>query len=342
MRNWNLEPLIHSDSSFSAPQDPLLELVYRVGAVARLANIPVETLRVWERRYGVVDHHPGQRHRHRFYSVRDVRRVSLIKKLVDLGSSISSIARLPLPELQQMYDYAIEVARPATAADVASPPETGKLRLMLVGPALRARFASAPNGLRSVEVVAQADSLQAVSAPVEADVLAVEVDTLQPDLKAHLERVLRASGARSSIIAYRFAASEMLEEFAMSGHAMHRAPLLIGSLDTLCALLSSNAGSPLQPQVAPAEEAPPPARFDERTLARIANLKSDLRCECPRHVTELLQSVSAFEKYSAQCANRGPEDAELHRHLAKVAAHCRQQFEEALIYVARVEGISLT
>jgi hypothetical protein len=52
--------------------------------------------------------------------------------------------------------------------------------------------------------------------------------------------------------------------------------------------------------------------------------------------------VSAFEKYSAQCANRGPEDAELHRHLAKVAAHCRQQFEEALIYVARVEGISLT
>jgi hypothetical protein len=72
---------------------------YRSGTAARLAGIPVETLRVWERRYGVVG--PGLSPRgHRLYSADDVSRLTLIKQLVDLGSPIGSIAMLPLASLR--------------------------------------------------------------------------------------------------------------------------------------------------------------------------------------------------------------------------------------------------
>src|SRR5512139_565732 len=68
---------------------------YRSGTAARLAGIPVETLRVWERRYGVVG--PGlSASGHRLYATEDVSRLALIKQLVDLGSPIGSIATLPL------------------------------------------------------------------------------------------------------------------------------------------------------------------------------------------------------------------------------------------------------
>ena len=73
---------------------------YRSGTAARLAGIPVETLRVWERRYGVVG--PGLSPRgHRLYATEDVSRLALIKQLVDLGSPIGSIATLPLASLRR-------------------------------------------------------------------------------------------------------------------------------------------------------------------------------------------------------------------------------------------------
>ena len=65
---------------------------YRSGAAARLSGVPVETLRVWERRYGVtnpVRSDQGQRQ----YSFEDVRRLGLIKQLVDAGNAIGAVAK---------------------------------------------------------------------------------------------------------------------------------------------------------------------------------------------------------------------------------------------------------
>ena len=60
------------------PQDPpeiTSEPGYRSGVAARLAGIPVETLRVWERRYQVVGPRLSPRG-HRVYSTADVGRMS--------------------------------------------------------------------------------------------------------------------------------------------------------------------------------------------------------------------------------------------------------------------------
>jgi hypothetical protein len=88
-------------------------------------------------------------------------------------------------------------------------------------------------------------------------------------------------------------------------------------------------------------EPPPPPRFDERALAQLAQVSTAVRCECPRNVVDLLLSLGAFERYSAECENRSAADAELHRYLGQVAGRARALFEEALVRLAQAEGIAL-
>lgn len=74
---------------------------YRSGAVARMLRMPVATLRVWERRYRVSQPQlspSGQR----LYSALQVQRLAQLKQLTDLGHAIGSLARLELPQLQQV------------------------------------------------------------------------------------------------------------------------------------------------------------------------------------------------------------------------------------------------
>ena len=74
---------------------------YRSGVAARLAGIPVETLRVWERRYRVVGPRVSPRGQ-RLYSSEEIGRLKLIKQLVDMGHPIGAIATLSTDALDAM------------------------------------------------------------------------------------------------------------------------------------------------------------------------------------------------------------------------------------------------
>ena len=86
-------------SSTPATAEPVTR--HRSGAVARMLRMPVATLRVWERRYGVTQpllSSSGQR----LYSEGDVRRLALLKQLTDLGHAIGSLAGLDMAQLQRV------------------------------------------------------------------------------------------------------------------------------------------------------------------------------------------------------------------------------------------------
>lgn len=73
---------------------------YAIGAVARLTGVAVDTLRAWERRYGVVT--PSRAGGRRLYSEEDVRRLTLLRKAVEQGHAISQVAQLPVETLSQL------------------------------------------------------------------------------------------------------------------------------------------------------------------------------------------------------------------------------------------------
>ncbi|HEY0490320.1 MAG TPA: MerR family transcriptional regulator [Telluria sp.] len=74
---------------------------YRSGVAARLAGLPVETLRVWERRYGLSDT-PRSVRGQRLYSAAQVRRLGMLKQLVDQDHPIGALAGLPLEQLEEL------------------------------------------------------------------------------------------------------------------------------------------------------------------------------------------------------------------------------------------------
>ena len=317
------------------------EPAYRSGIAARLAGIPVETLRVWERRYQIVGPRLSARG-HRLYSAEDVSRLTLVRQLVDLGSPIGSIAHLPLDALREMRSAAKAASqgKPIGPAAPRSP-----LRVAVVGRALIEQVARDRAVHAALEIVATcagqagaADALRGVSA----DVLAIELPTLQPGAVATVDALVEAVGARHAVVEYRFAPAAVVGALRDRGHTVVRAPLDATDLERLGrdaiapdAIPASLASSPLPLDVVPGP------RFDDQSLTRIARALTTLYCECPHHLVELLLTLGTFERYSAECANRSPSDAVLHRYLERVAGSARVLFEDALVRVARAEGLAL-
>jgi hypothetical protein len=215
----------------------------------------------------------------------------------------------------------------------------------LVGEALTEKVARDGALHSALEIVAscsgEADAAEALRG-VSADVLAIELPTLQPGAVATVDTLIQAVGARHAVVEYRFAPKAVVGALRDRGHTVVRGPLDADGLERFCrdatapdAVAASLGSSPLPLDVVPGP------RFDDQSLTRIAQALTTLYCECPRHLVDLLFSLATFERYSAECANRSASDAVLHRYLQRVAGSARVLFEDALVRVARAEGLTL-
>jgi DNA-binding transcriptional MerR regulator len=324
---------------------------FRSAAVARIARIPVATLRIWEQRYQAVRPATAPSG-HRLYSPADVQRVLLLRRLTEAGHAIGSIAALDAAQLQQVAQAAEGTPAPARRGAGASARLARALRLAVVGPALALRLQQPAPGrvFAPARVVAVFDALagaaRAATAP-RADVLLWHAPELRPTVPPGLEAARAACGARRVAVVYRFASAAATQALAAAGVALLREP---ADDAALAAWLASMApAAPREPMRAPAAPrasgapapALPPRRFDDTALVAIAGLAPTLACECPRHVAELLMQLASFETYSAGCIARGGDDAALHAYLHQVAGASRALFESALERVAHHEGLAL-
>ncbi|HET7731426.1 MAG TPA: MerR family transcriptional regulator [Usitatibacter sp.] len=301
---------------------------FRSGMAARLAGLPVGTLRVWERRYQVGGAQAAAAG-HRRYSREDVARLGLLKQLVDAGHPIGTIAALDREALERLR-------APATAA---SPSAAAPVRVVLVGEDLAAIAAALREATSGVEVVATCGDASAAAgalAGIRADMVVASLPTVGDGAASLVDALCETVGARGALVAYRFASQGRLESLRDRGHVVVRAPLEPARLRAYAASLPARARELSWP-VAQLH----PMRFDERTLARVALASTTVACECPHHLVELLLDLGAFERYSAECANRSPADAALHRDLQRVASTARAMLEDALARVAAADGLDL-
>ncbi len=301
----------------------------RSGTAARLAGLPVTTLRVWERRYGVVAA-PKTTTGQRLYSSHDVQRLRLLKQLTERGHAIGTIAALPLDALQSLA--AGEPPDAAAARQVRVIGHGGLLRLQSVG---------------GCTPQAAYDDLDAAEAAADAapppDLLLAHLPSLQPGMANRLLALASRWQVRATIVLYAFGAEAVVEQLRSAGVHVRREPLSGRELARLLA-----ATRPLRPVwtatalAAPAADTPSsPRRFSDEALLTLAEQPSPVACECPRHVAEIVLQLAGFERYSADCLSRNEADAALHRHLSRVAGIARSLFEQALERVMVAEGIEM-
>ena len=331
---------------------------FRTAAVARMTGIAVATLRVWERRYRIVSP-PQSPSGHRLYSSADVRRLGMIRALVEQGHAIGMLAALAEPALQALLlqgQGAAAEPRPAPRHErepVGAAPARPVPRPLVVccgGRTLPARLAAQlgalPGEHRLLDWAAQS---RLAAQPGAFDLLALEIDTLHPDGVEQLLDWHRQGAVRELLLVYGFGSDRLVQRLREAGASVWRGPLGRTEMARVLRATLAELGGPGGAAGAetasgdPAQGGAPAAvpHLSPEVLARVAGLTSRVLCECPRHLAELIQLLGDFESYSTRCAVDTPADRRLHQELGHVAGLARSRFEQALRQLAADEGWNL-
>lgn len=303
-------------------------VLYRSGAAARLSGVPVETQRVWERRYAIVRPQVSPSGR-KLYSADNIQRLRLIKQLVSMGNPIGSVASLPMQTLQQMLaDSAplVMAPRPQISGHRA-------LRVALVG---EAQASGRGRGLNVVAVCEDITQAAVALQGIRAEAVIIEMSSLMQAEPKRITAIRDAVAAPVAIVLYRYGPAPVMRHLREAGHVVAHAALDAVEFDELCRSAMTAPGN-----TTPDEE-PPAPRFDTAALSALSGARNSVYCECPRHLAELVRAVQGFERYSAECANRSPADAALHAGLRRSAGRARALLEEALVELALAEGLPLS
>ncbi|MEO1079109.1 MAG: MerR family transcriptional regulator [Pseudomonadota bacterium] len=308
--------------------------LYGIGTVARLTGLKPDTLRVWERRYGLGASHKSSTGR-RQYTQSDLEHLQLVATLVADGARIGEIADSERKTLEMLL-------RQRGLQSQNSVPKS-KPRAVFVGVGLcdwldghQGCISNVDARLSRSEFADMSD--EGIHAIGECDVLVVECASLGSAQIERLRVLQKAEVAKRLIVIYRFGNSRWLEELESSGVASMEYPPESGKLafeiarsvaDAEVSLGEGNLGELI---------AAKPRRYGATELSAAANLKSALECECPRHISELITALANFEEYSASCSIDNWHEAAVHACIYAYTGQARHLMEKALQAVLEERG----
>jgi DNA-binding transcriptional MerR regulator len=308
-----------------------VEQSYTIGVVARRTKIHPETLRIWERRYSLVVPDRNDTGR-RLYSETDIVKLSLVKKLTDIGHPVGGLAELPIQALRERLSSATgsslveEIAKKITRVVVAGEALSLKLK--------RDRYV--PETLEVLAYVQSDEDLSSLSLTAAPDVLVLEFATINEQSLDLVQQKISQCDAKHAVIVYSFGTRASIALLEQAGIPCLKNPAAVSDVQKACVSLCS-ASAQVETQIVSAK----PRRYSAQQLAYIATLSSTVACECPNHLAELVTSLIAFEQYSSECANRNAKDAELHAHLNHTTGLAREMLEDCMTRLLDAEGIKV-
>ncbi len=283
---------------------------------------------MWERRYGVIGplrSPAGQR----LYSEENVQRLKVLKRVVDRGYAIGTVARLSTEQLERLA-----MATDSVPTEEALP----LIKWAIVGQALKERLAPVAFVMRNHR--AYEDLAAAVSAlePGSADIIILQT----PSLRHETSRLILELAARHPLscvaVVYSFGVAMAVAQLRDAGIRLLRDPLnRVQLLQALDELARSTPRPPRRAASAKFERIP--RLFDDRALSLIERRATAIECECPTHLTALINQLIAFETYSDECVAPDARASALHRHIGDVTSHARSLLEGLLQTVATYEGL---
>ena len=303
------------------PDEPASKTLIRSGTAARMAGLSPSTLRIWEHRYGVVGP-PKSAAGQRSYSMKDIERLRLIKRLTLQGHAIGTVAQLDVNAL-----VLLSAGNPM--------PLAGAQRVLVVGHAAAQKL---ERRLRPVSALVFDDLDHAereVTRAGAADVLVVHVSSLHASITERVMTLRNNLPAANVIVIYSFGAEAVAEALRAAGATVQREPVAGKELARL--IVAS------RPIVTEVTRVPQRSNrlYSDAELVALTEIPSLVACECPRHLAEIVTLLVGFELYSSECATRNQQDAALHRHLHEVTSTARTMLEQALARVVVEEGLVL-
>jgi len=308
--------------------------LFGIGTVARLTGLKPDTLRVWERRYGLGASHKSSTGR-RQYTQSDLEHLQLVSALVKSGSRIGEIANAERKTLEMLLR---NQGKPGSVA-VPDPKPTA----LFVGEGLCDWLEEHQGCLSHVDAMLARTSLAeldsaTVGRPECVDILAVECTTLAGSQVAEIRRLAASVQASQVMVTYQFCNDRWLREIRGQDIIAISFPpdpaYLAYELGRSGTQKAIRQGEPDLGELITAK----PRRFTETELSAARKLQNTLDCECPRHITDLIRALVNFEEYSASCSVENWHDAAVHSCIYTYAGQARWLMEKALAAVLEQRG----
>jgi len=308
--------------------------LYGIGTVARLTGLKPDTLRVWERRYGLGASHKSPTGR-RQYTQSDLEHLQLVAALVNDGARIGEIADSERKTLEMLLrQRGLRSHQNAVKA---------KTRAVFVGVGLCDWLDDHQGCISNCDArLARSDFAdftdEALAAAGDCDVVVVECASLGSAQVERLRELQASDLTRRVIVTYRFGNTHWLEELEGAGIASMAFPpdtgklafeIARGVVEDEVSIGESNLGELMVAK---------PRQFGSAELSAAARLKSTLDCECPRHISELITALVNFEEYSASCSVDNWRDAAVHACIYAYTGQARHLMEKALNAVLEERG----
>ena len=313
--------------------------MYRIGAASKTTGIPVSTLRIWETRYGAFSPVKTQG-KQRLFHEHDISKAILLKQLTLEGHAISAIANLDLAQLRRMSNA--QTSETKRWPEQGQPVPTAVVGLSLANRIESKKFAADLKQLRIKVSDVMVDLASASDAKFSTtpQLLLIKVNTLHTSTHTAIQQLVHKHKFLQTIVIYNFAPQAVVQAMTLSGLIVRREPI---SDFELAELLKSV----LFVDQARAQEFGMTSaviggrKYSDATLSQVADISTNILCECPRHVAELISQLASFEEYSQECLNQSAEDAHLHAYLRAISGSARALFENALEKIAQHEGFDL-
>jgi hypothetical protein len=308
-------------------QENLLEPrpLYGIGTVARLTGLKPDTLRVWERRYGLGASHKSATGR-RQYTQADLEHLQLVAALVSSGVRIGEIASSERKTLEIMVRGH---GMPETLI-----PET-KPRVVFLGQGLCDWLEQHQGCLAHVDAhlarVPLTDAEPALFGELgKIDMLVVECASLGSAQVQRASGLAEALGVSRVLVSYQYCNERWLRAVEERGYTATSFPpdpaylayeMSLSIAEKATGLGEANLGELMASR---------PRRFSEDELSAARGMQNGLNCECPRHITDLIRSLASFEEYSATCSVENWHDAAVHSCIYAYTTQARWLMEKAL------------
>jgi hypothetical protein len=199
-----------------------------------------------------------------------------------------------------------------------------------------------PQGLEMAGAYTDIDSF--LEDETECDTLVIELPFLDRNIARDLNAPELRKRARRILVIYAFSPSNIVSQLQRYGLQTLRAPVALEHIWQQCQLSQPRQidWSPpdWDPRVASSDPIPP-KRFSNEQLLHLSDVTTSLECECPHHLSGVIEQLAAFEDYSARCEVSTRKDAALHGYLHQVTARARWLMEVALEKLAEVENIEI-
>jgi MerR family transcriptional regulator, light-induced transcriptional regulator len=281
--------------------------LYSIGTVSRLTGIKADTLRVWERRYGLgaSSKSPGGR---REYTQSDVEHLQIIAALLEQGTRIGDIAKRERKTLEAMFQGASRRGHKQL-------PQV-KPRALFVGEGLAQWLDGHQGCIAQISAfIARQPFQQLIAEPGEGlgefDAIIVEIDTLDSKTLVLLDHMQTTTGAGKIIICHGDNAGKQvwineLEQRGMDLLNMPPQPVDLGQKINQCIIEKTRRlGDTNTGELVKAK----PRQYSNKQLENIRTEINDDHYVSPSQISPLIVALNELEQFSSNCAVDNWQDA---------------------------------